>query len=396
MNETSPSGTGRTTQGSRPPLSGIVVVELGHSVAAPFAGQILGDLGAEVIKIEKPGGDDARKWGPPFVDGAAATFQSLNRNKRSIVAELRDPAQRERLLRLIDSRADVVLQNMRPGQVDALGLGAAALRARKPALVYCNLGAFGSIGPLADRPGYDPLMQAFGGIMSVVGEPGRPPVRVGPSIIDMGAGMWAALGIVCALMRRRDTGEGGVVDVSLFETAAAWMTMFTAQYLASGELPKKNGSGQAGIVPYRAYRTADGDLVVAAGNDSLFRRLCEVLGEPRWADDPRFADNPQRVRNADVLYALLERAFAERRSEEWITLLDAAGIPCAPVQDVGAMLRHPQTEALGMLQPVPGSTIPMIGLPIRFDGERPAPRSASPTLDDTRLDALLEKGKTAA
>lgn len=378
------------------PLSGIVVVELGHSIAGPFAGQVLADLGAEVVKIEKPDGDDARKWGPPFVDGAAATFQSVNRNKRSVVVDLRDEAQVAELLRFIDERADVVLQNMRPGQVDALGIGAQALRARKPSLVYCNLGAFGSVGPLAERPGYDPLMQAFGGIMSVVGEPGRPPVRVGPSVIDAGAAMWAALGIVAALLHRRETGEGATVDVSLFETAASWMTMYAAQYLASGELPKKNGSGQAGIVPYRAYRTADGDLVVAAGNDSLFRRLCDAIGEPQWAEDPRFVDNPHRVRNADALYALLENVFASRSNDEWIGVLDAAGVPCAPVQDVGAMLRHPQTEALGMLQRVPGSSIPLIGLPIRFDGARPQPRSAPPSLGGSDLKSLLAQRRHEA
>ncbi len=362
------------------PLAGIVVVELGHSVAAPFAGQILGDLGAEVIKIEKPAGDDARQWGPPFVDGAAATFQALNRNKASWVLDLRDPAQRQHLQALIDQRADVVLQNMRPGQVEQLGLGAELQRARKPSLVYCNLGAFGSVGPLADRPGYDPLMQAFGGIMSVVGEPGGNPVRVGPSIIDMGTGMWAALGIVSALMRRRASGEGAVVDVSLFETAATWMTMYAAQYQAGGVLPGKNGSGQTGIVPYRAYRTADGDLVVAAGNNGLFRTLCGVLGQPGWAEDPRFIDNPARVQNAAALYALLEPAFAARSNADWIARLDAAGVPCAPVQDVAQMLAHPQTAALGLLQPVPGSSIPMLGLPLRFNGERALPRSASPSL----------------
>jgi crotonobetainyl-CoA:carnitine CoA-transferase CaiB-like acyl-CoA transferase len=266
--------------------------------------------------------------------------------------------------------------------VNAFGLDAASLRTRKPALVYCNLGAFGSLGPLADRPGYDPLMQAFSGIMSVVGEPGRPPVRVGPSIVDMGAGMWAVVGIVCSLMRRRETGVGAVVDVSLFETATSWMTMYAAQYLASGELPGKNGSGQTGIVPYRAYRTADGDLVVAAGNDALFGRLCAVIGTPALSADPRFTGNPQRVRNAAALYAVLEPCFLTRRNDEWIASLDAAGVPCAPVQDVAAMLQHPQTQALGMLQPVPGSSIPMIGLPIRFDGERPTPRSASPALGE--------------
>jgi len=341
------------------PLSGLVVVELGHSVAGPFAGQVLADRGAEVVKIEKPDGDDARKWGPPFVDGAAAPFQSVNRNKRSVVVDLRDEAQVAELLRFIDERADVVLQNMRPGQVDALGIGAQALRARKPSLVYCNLGAFGSVGPLAERPGYDPLMQAFGGIMSVVGEPGRPPVRVGPAVIDAGAAMWAALGIVAALLHRRE-------------------------------------AGQAGIVPYRAYRTADGDLVVAAGNDSLFRRLCDAIGEPQWAEDPRFVDNPHRVRNADALYALLENVFASRSNDEWIGVLDAAGVPCAPVQDVGAMLRHPQTEALGMLQRVPGSSIPLIGLPIRFDGARPQPRSAPPSLGSSDLKSLLAQRRHEA
>ena len=210
------------------PLSGIVVVELGHSVAAPCAGLVLGDVGADVIRVEKPAGDDARSWGPPFLDGVSAIFQSINRNKRSVLCELRDPAQRARLVEFIVAHADVVLQNLRPGQADEVGLGAAALTALKPSLVYCNVGAFGARGPLATRPGYDPLMQAFGGIMSVVGEEGRPPVRVGPSIVDQGTAMWGVIGILAALYRRRDTGKGSVVDVSLFETAAAWMVFHAA------------------------------------------------------------------------------------------------------------------------------------------------------------------------
>jgi crotonobetainyl-CoA:carnitine CoA-transferase CaiB-like acyl-CoA transferase len=374
------------------PLAGIVVIELGHSVAAPYAGQILSDLGAEVIKVEKPEGDDARKWGPPFVDGAAATFQALNRNKRSVVSHLRDAGERERLLQLILDRADVVLQNLRPGQTDALGLGAEALLALKPRLVYCNMGAFGARGPLASHPGYDPLMQAFGGIMSVVGEEGWPSVRVGPSIIDMGTAMWGALGIVSALLRRRDTGLGGVVDVSLFETASAWMTMHAAQHLASGEMPRKVGSGQVGIVPYRAYRTADGELVVAAGNDKLFRALCQVLGHPEWAGDDRFAANPDRVRHAAALYALIEARMLLHGNDHWTALLDAAGVPCAPVQNVRQMMEHAQTRALGIVQAVPGASIPMIGLPISFDGQRPAPRSAAPALGaDTATLLPLDK-----
>ncbi|MEY2617923.1 MAG: Formyl-coenzyme transferase [Pseudomonadota bacterium] len=370
-----------TTAGASP-LAGITVIELGHSVAAPFAGQILADLGADVIKIEKPAGDDARHWGPPFLDGAAATFQGINRGKRSLVLDLRDPACIDHLKTLIDTRVDVVVQNMRPGQVQALGLDADCLRARNPRLVYCNLGAFGSVGPLADRPGYDPLMQAFSGIMSVVGEPGGAPVRVGPSIVDMGSGMWAAMGVLSLLMQRQSTGEGGVVDVSLFETAACWMTMYATQYLAGGALPGKNGSGQAGIAPYRAYRTQDGDLVVAAGNDKLFRALCAVVGHPEWADEARFQTNALRVAHSADLYALLEACFATRSNAAWTALLDAAGVPCAPVQNVAQMLAHPQTQALGLMQDVPGSSAPLMGLPLRLNGQRPRPRSPSPRLGE--------------
>ena len=370
------------------PLTGVMVLELGHSVAAPFAGQILSDMGAQVIKIEKPAGDDARKWGPPFVDHAAATFQALNRGKQSVVMDLRDTAQCGQLLQWIDAHVDVVLQNMRPGQVEELGLGAAVLCARKPALIYCNLGAFGGVGPMANRPGYDPLMQAFSGIMSVVGEPSGQPVRVGPSIVDMGAGMWAALGITSALHQRHSTGLGQVVDVSLFETAASWMSIYAAQYLASGEVPQKQGSGQTGIVPYRAYATSDGHLVVAAGNDGLFQKLCAVLGHAEWTQDARFLSNPLRVTHAATLYALIEPCFVQRSNADWTALLDAVGVPCAPVQNVADMVQHPQLQALDILQDVPGSTIPLMGLPIRFNGARPQPRHASPALGSTTLEAL--------
>jgi crotonobetainyl-CoA:carnitine CoA-transferase CaiB-like acyl-CoA transferase len=261
-----------------------------------------------------------------------------------------------------------------------MGVGAEALLKLKPELVYCNMGAFGAKGPLARHPGYDPLMQAFGGIMSVLGEPGRPSVRVGPSIIDAGTAMWAALGIVSALLRRRDTGRGGVVDVSLFETAVGWMTMHAAQYAASGQLPRKAGSGQVGIVPYRAYQTADGELVVAAGNDKLFRQFSAAIGHPQWGDDPRFAANPDRVKNADALYALIEPEMLRYETAHWMALLEEAGVPCAPVQTVQQMLEHEQTQALDIVQPVPGSSTPLIGLPISFDGLRSQPRSAAPAL----------------
>jgi len=375
--------TGRPIAGSASaPLAGLVVIELGSSVAGPFAGQILGDLGAEVIKVEKAEGDDARLWGPPFWEGAAATFQPLNRNKKSVVCNMRNAAELAALKRLIVDRADIVLQNMRPGQVEKLGLDGATLCAEKPALIYCNLGAFGRSGPLKDRPGYDPLMQAFGGIMSTTGEEGRPPVRVGPSIVDLGTGMWGVIGMLTALNRRRDSGRGGVVDVSLFETAAGWMSLLAANYQASGELPTRLGSGAIGIVPYRAYATRDSNLVVAAGSETLFRKLAQVLGHPEWGEDARFASNPKRVENQLALYALIDAEMAQRSNAEWIALLEHAGIPCAPVQNVGEMIAHDQTRALGLMQPVPDSAMTFVGLPVSFDGTRPAIRSRPPYLGE--------------
>jgi crotonobetainyl-CoA:carnitine CoA-transferase CaiB-like acyl-CoA transferase len=207
-------------------------------------------------------------------------------------------------------------------------------------------------------------------------------VRVGPSIVDLGTGMWAVIGVLTLLHQRRDSGKGGVVDVSLFETAATWVSLLAAHYLASGELPAKQGSGANGIVPYRAYSTADGDLVVAAGSDGLFRRLAQVLGHPEWMADPRFASNPQRVEHQAILYALIEAEMSARGSGEWIALLEAAGIPCAPVQNIAQMLEHEQTKALGLLQDVPDSALKLIGLPLSFDGERPAIRSRPPRLGE--------------
>lgn len=364
------------------PFSDLVVVELGHSVSAPFAGQIFGDLGAEVIKIEKREGDDARKWGPPFWEGAAAAFQTLNRSKRSVVCDLRSVRDRDALLTLIVERADVVLQNLRPGQVEELGLDGATLLARKPSLVYCNMGAFGRTGPLKDRPGYDPLMQAFGGVMATTGEPGRPSVRVGPSIIDMGTGMWAVIGILAALRERAATGRGAVVDVSLYETSTSWVSILASQYLASGESPGKQGSGANGIVPYKAYATRDGELVVAAGSDGLFRKLAAVVGRPEWIDDPRFADNPARVRNQAELYALLDAIMLTADTAHWATRLEAAGIPCSPVQSIAQMVAHEQTAALGLVQDVPGTAMRFLGLPLAIDGQRPRPGARPPALGE--------------
>jgi len=364
------------------PFSGLVVIELGHSVAAPFAGQIFGELGAQVIKIEKTDGDDARKWGPPFWEGASAFFQSLNRNKESVVCDLRDPGQLDALKTLICEKADIVIQNLRPGHVEQLGLDGPTLLARQPRLIYCNLGAFGNTGPLKDRPGYDPLMQAFGGIMSTTGEPGRPSVRVGASIVDMGTGMWSVIGALTALHERHTTGAGRVVDVSLFETASCWVSLLASQFLASGQLAGKQGSGAPGIVPYKAYATQDGELVIAAGSDGLFKSLSTAIGHPEWKDDPRFIDNPSRVAHQQELYAMIDAIIASNTTQHWITCLEAAGVPCSPVNNLQQMVEHPQTKALGLVQDVPGTAMRFIGLPLSFDGQRPHPTSAPPKLGE--------------
>jgi crotonobetainyl-CoA:carnitine CoA-transferase CaiB-like acyl-CoA transferase len=371
------------------PLADITVIELGHSVAAPYAGEILADLGATVIKVEKrDGGDDARQWAPPFWQGSSAIFQSLNRNKLSVTVDLRDTNERASLVRLIEERADVLIQNLRPGMVEELGLDAATLRARNKRLIYCGIGAFGRTGPLARRPGYDPLMQAFGGLMSVTGEAGEPPVRVGTSIIDMGAGLWSAIGILSALHHRTLTGEGTTVDTSLYETALAWMSYHAANYQASGEVPKRHGSGTFGIVPYRGYATRDGYLLIGAGNDKLFRKLATALGHPAWGDEERFLDNPRRVQNRVALDALIEDVTRTDTSAAWQAVLEAAGVPSAPMQNVDEVLAHPQTKALGMLQESPDGRLTIMGLPLSFDGERPPFRRAAPQLGE-HTDELL-------
>jgi crotonobetainyl-CoA:carnitine CoA-transferase CaiB-like acyl-CoA transferase len=364
------------------PFANLTVVEISNSVAAPFAGQIFSELGARLVKVEKPSGDDARGWGPPFWEGASAYFQALNRNKLSVVCDLRNPQDVSSLVDFIVEHADIVIQNLRPGQVEKLGIDGASLLQKKPSLIYCNLGAFGNRGPLKDKPGYDPLMQAFGGIMSTTGEPGRPAVRVGASLVDMGTGMWAVIGCLAAVLERGSTGRGRVVDVSLFETASSWVSLIASQYLASGELPKRQGSGASGIVPYKGYVTADGELVIAAGSDKLFRALAGVLGHADWADDPRFVDNPSRVQHQIELYGFIEPLIAQQSTEHWIGVLDAAGIPCAPVNNLAQMLDHPQTDALGLVQEVPGTEMRFLGLPLSFDGHRPAPHAPPPKLGE--------------
>ena len=363
------------------PLSGITVIEIGHSVAAPYAGMILGELGAEVIKVENPkGGDACRGWGPPFTEGTATAFHAFNRAKRGITIDLADPGQVARLQGLIRERADVLIHNLKYGTLDRYGLSSATLIADKPSLVYCNIGAFGSTGPLRDRPGYDPMMQAYGGLMSLLGEDGRPPVRVTVSIIDMATAMWAVFGILAALQERGRTGRGGVIDTSLYETTLGWMTLPISAYLANGEIPKRHGSGVEQIVPYQAFAAADGHIMVAAGNDNLFRRLCNAIGRSGLAEDPRFRTNGDRVVNRRALIPILSDLFASRPLADWAARLDAAGIPNGPIQTVDQVAADGQTAALGIIQQ--SRSISLVGLPLSFDGARPPLAKLAPRLGE--------------
>jgi crotonobetainyl-CoA:carnitine CoA-transferase CaiB-like acyl-CoA transferase len=377
------------------PLEGLLVVEVGMSVAGPYAGQVLADLGARVIKVERPGtGDDTRQWGPPFWQGESTQFQALNRNKESIVLDLKSPPGREALLRLAD-RADVLIQNYRPGVLERLGFGYEALSARNPRLIYCAINAFGTTGPLKDLPGYDPLMQAYSGIMRANGEEGRPPIRVSNSLVDQGTAMWCVIGILSALHSRARTGVGAKVDASLYETALGWLPFHIQGYFATGSNPKLYGSGMGFLVPYQAFATADGYLMVAAGNDGLWRKLCEALERPDLADDARFASNPLRVRNRQELEAVLNAVFATRSTGEWELRIREAGVPCARVQQVGDALADPQTAALGIVQKVAHPAIPdfrVVGLPLLLDGCRPEPRRAPPALGADTEKVLRELG----
>ena len=384
-----------TESSGHAPLEGMRVLDLTRNVAGPYASMILAEYGADVIKVESQGlGDDTRAWGPPFWDGWSPIFVALNRNKRSITLDLREESSREVMERLVE-RSDVLLESFRPDAMERLGFGPEWAAARNPRLVYCSITSYGERGPLRDRPGYDPLMQAFAGIMSVTGEPGRPPVRVGVSLVDMGTGMWAANAILAALLEREQTGRGRRLVASLYETAIAWMSYHLAQFWASGVAPEGHGSGTSTIVPYQAFPTRDGFLVIGSANDGLFARLAGVLGHPEWLEDERFAHNPARVANRSLV---VEAVAAETRSwngEELERALREAGVPCAVIRDAGDVARDEQAEALGIFQPLPGAPIEdyrSVGLPLTVDGRRQPLRRFPPRAGEHTEEVLSELG----
>lgn len=359
-------------------LAGIRVLELGQNVAAPYASSILADLGAEVVKVEKPGGEEGRKLGPPFAGADPAWFHQVNRNKKSVVIDIKSAAGRERLLRLMES-ADVFLHNVRPGALARSGLGPDDVMARCPHLVYVDSTAFGHAGPLAEKPGYELLMQAYAGLMSVTGGEDAPPTRAGPSIVDLTTGMWIAIGALAAIVRRSRNGKGCVVNASLYESALALSAIHMANFSVTGEMPARTADGFPGLAPYGGFRARDMDIMVCSGNDSLFVKLAQLLGRPEWAADERFKTNVARVRNKRELDALINQALSTEDAATWLDRLEAAGIPCAPIRGIPDVIGQAQTVALDIVaQSDADPALRILRSPLSFDGRRPSIDSSAP------------------
>lgn len=361
-------------------LQGIKVVEMGQNLAAPYAASILADLGAEVVKVEKPGGDDARGWGPPFVAGSSTSFHLMNRNKQSVVLSVDQEQDRALFMDLIRN-ADIFVHNLRPGVPEKLGISAADLSAINPRLIYCEQTAFGDAGPMAGKPGYEPLLQAFSGLISINGDPAGPASRVGASVVDLGTGMWSVIGALAALLEREKSGQGGVVTTSLFETAMGWTARHIADFGATGTIPPRVGTGHNSLTPYQAFLSKDGPLVIAAGNDRLFAKLAAVLNEPEWVEDPRFATNAARTQNRAVLLPLIEAKIIEKGFDEWMELLEAAGVPCAPIHSIPQVVDHPQTAAMDMLLDATDDKLKLVRLPLAINGQRSDLRGLAPELN---------------
>lgn len=375
-------------------LSNITVIDWTQNVAGPYCTQILGDLGATVIKIERPvTGDDTRQWAPPAWDGEATTFLGLNRNKRSICIDANHDKGQEIIKGLVKN-ADVFIHSMKPGSAEARGLGYEELSVQNPRLIYCAISGFGEEGPLKSMPGYDPLIQAYSGIMSITGNPGDDPARVGVSMIDMTTGLWSLIGIQLALMERDQTGKGSRVRASLFETGVGWMNLPLMNYMATGNIPEKHGTGTAMVAPYEAFRTKDDWVIIAAGNNRLFEKLCTALGLSELLDDVRFITNKDRVMNREILHSLIEKRTLDFHTEAIIELLSKE-VPCSLINTVDKVYEEEQVESLGLIKEVKDIRInnfKMIDLPFRIDNKRSSYRLPPPILGEHTAEILYEMG----
>jgi len=379
----------------RGPLSGITVVDLSRILAGPYCTMLMAEMGARVIKVEPPKiGDDARAYGP-FVKKHSAYFASINRGKESIALDLKAEADKRIFEKLLE-KADVIVENFRPGTMEKLGYGWETLHARYPHLIYAAASGFGHTGPNSKDPAYDMVVQGMGGIMSVTGFPGGQPTRVGMSIGDVGSGLYTAVAVNAALLHRFRTGEATKVDISMFDCQLALLEGVVVRYTAEGVIPGPVGSRHATITPFQAFKTQDGNLIIAAGNDSLFVRLCNALGKPAMRLDPNYLTNDARRTNQKQLEAEIEAILADKTTAEWIKIIGDAGVPCGPINNIAQALRHPQVAARNMLVTIPdgeGGTLKVSGNPLKMSAfEDPPTRAAAPDLDANRAAILKELG----
>ena len=383
------------------PLEGIRVLDLSRVLAGPFCTQMLADLGAEVIKVERPGvGDETRTWGPPWVKDPHGTdttesayYLCANRNKRSVTIDFSRPRGVALVKRLLE-RSDVLVENFKVGGLAKFGLGYEQLREEFPGLVYCSITGFGQTGPYAHRPGYDMMAQGMGGLISITGEPDRPPSKVPVAINDVMTGMYTAVALLSALRHRDATGEGQQVDVGLLDVQVSWLANVASNYLVGGKMPRRLGTAHPNSVPYQVFPTGDGFIIIAANNDGQFERLCRAAGAPELLEDPEFASNALRVRNRERLIPLIEEVTRTRDTGAWMEALEAAGVPCAPVNTIDRVFADPQVEARGMQirmpHPLAGDDVRLVGSPIRLSRTPVSYRRAPPTLGQNTDEVLTE------
>ncbi len=376
------------------PLAGVRVLDLSRVLAGPWAGQLLADYGADVLKVERPGvGDDTRTWGPPWwgegTDRVAAYFVCANRGKRSVAIDLAS-VDGAALVRELAQDADVVIENYKVGQLAKYGLDAASLQALNPRLIYCSITGYGQTGPLAQKAGYDFAIQAEGGLMSVTGEAGAEPQKVGVAVTDLMTGVYATTAILAALHERSHTGRGRVIDAALFDVQVAMLANQASNQLVGQTQPTRMGNAHPNIVPYQVFASGDGHVVLAVGNDGQFARFCEVAGRPDVAHDERFATNPMRVQHRSVLVPMLAQWMLERSTKQWVEQLEAAAVPCSPILAIDQVLQHPQVQARGLCLPALDGAPPMIANPMRLDGQRPVSPKAPPNLGADRAHWLLD------
>jgi crotonobetainyl-CoA:carnitine CoA-transferase CaiB-like acyl-CoA transferase len=378
------------------PLSDVRVCDLTQNLAGPYCSQILADLGATVIKIEPPGGDMAREWGPPFWGTRSALYLSANRGKRSIVLDLKSKDGLE-VLHRIARGSDVFMQASRTGAAKRLGCDYEAIRALRPDVIYVSISAYGPKGPMSDQPGYDPLMQAYTGLMSTTGHAGGPPTRVGGAVVDYGTGMWAAIAVLAALRRRDSTGEGAEVEAALLDTTLGWVSYHVSGYLATGRVPAPMGTGVPAISPYQAFRTSDGYAMIAAGNDALFGRLCVALDVPELAKDPRFLTNPLRSANNAALVPLIEARTCGLSTAVLVELTRKHAVPCSAIRNIAEVVADPQVAAAELIADAPDPEVPDyrdLAIPLRLDGVRPHAPETPPHPGEHTREILDELGYT--